>query len=118
MNNPALCQQPCIHPDIVAAAAPTKLLQNKAEKLAEIFKVLGDPTRVKMLHILTAHEMCVCDIAAILNMGQSAISYQLRILRTARLVKYRKEGKVVWYSLDDMHVISLFQQGLEHIEHI
>ncbi|WP_196605241.1 ArsR/SmtB family transcription factor [Pectinatus haikarae] len=85
--------------------------------LADTFKILGDPTRIKILTILSNDEMCVCDIAATLQMGQSAISHQLRLLRGARLVKFRREGKEAWYSLDDNHVVILLKQGLQHILH-
>lgn len=93
------------------------LSDDKVMHLAETFKILGDPTRIKILHILSKQEMCVCDIAAALYMGQSAISHQLRTLRSARLVKYRKDGKVAWYSLDDEHIVALMSQGLKHVEH-
>lgn len=85
--------------------------------LADTFKILGDPTRVKILTILSNDEMCVSDIAATLQMGQSAISHQLRLLRSSRLVKFRREGKEAWYSLDDDHVVVLLKQGLQHILH-
>ncbi|HOE56875.1 MAG TPA: metalloregulator ArsR/SmtB family transcription factor, partial [Bacillota bacterium] len=81
----------------------------------ELFKVFGDTTRIKILCALFESEMCVCDIAALLNMNQSAISHQLRVLKQARLVKYRKEGKVVYYSLDDEHVKQVFEVGLMHV---
>jgi DNA-binding transcriptional ArsR family regulator len=84
--------------------------------LAGIFKVLGDVTRVRMLTALSIQELCVCDLAAVLELSQSAVSHQLRLLRGARLVKYRKDGKVVYYSLDDDHVKTLFDQGLEHVQ--
>jgi DNA-binding transcriptional ArsR family regulator len=112
-----LCEQLCEHPQIICRARSAMLSEDKTRKLAETFKVLGDPTRIKILHILANREMCVCDIAATLQMGQSAISHQLRVLRGARLVKYRKDGKSAWYSLDDGHVLSLLSQGLEHVEH-
>lgn len=76
---------------------------------------MDDTTRIKILYALFTSEMCVCDIAVLLNMTQSAISHQLRVLKQARLVKYRKEGKVVYYSLDDEHVKQIFDQGLIHI---
>ncbi len=85
--------------------------------LSEIFKALGDPTRLKIIFVLSKGSLCVCDIAELLNMSQSAISHQLRVLRNLRLVKYRKEGKLAIYSLDDDHVLQLFNQGLEHISH-
>ena len=81
--------------------------------LAELFKVFGDSTRIKILYVLFQSEMCVCDI---LNMSQSAISHQLRVLKQAQLVKYRREGKTVFYSLADAHVNTILNQGLEHIE--
>ena len=88
-----------------------------SQQHADTFKILGDTTRIKLLNLLTQQEMRVNDIASTLEMGQSAISHQLRVLRSARLVKCRKEGKEAWYSLDDDHVVSLMNQGLEHISH-
>lgn len=85
--------------------------------LSELFRVFGDSTRISILCALFENEMCVCDIAEILGMGQSAISHQLRILRSAGLVRPRRAGKVVYYSLDDGHVRKIFDQGLEHIIH-
>ncbi|MFQ5801084.1 MAG: ArsR/SmtB family transcription factor [Candidatus Hydrothermarchaeales archaeon] len=84
--------------------------------LAEIFKVLGDPTRVKLLHALSAEELCVCDVASLLGMTESAISHQLRVLRNLKLVKFRKEGKMVYYSLADEHIKKLLEMGVEHAE--
>ena len=91
--------------------------EEDAVKLSEVFKVLGDPTRIKILYVLSKFEMCVCDIADALDMTQSAISHQLRLLRAMRLVKFRKEGKSIFYSLDDDHIVQLFNQGMEHIQH-
>lgn len=88
-----------------------------SQKVAEIFKVLGDMTRIKLLALLSATDMRVSDIAEALGMGQSAISHQLRVLRGARLVKFRKEGKEAWYSLDDDHVVKLMFQALDHVSH-
>lgn len=88
-----------------------------SQRLAEIFKVLGDPTRIKLLGLLTVEEMRVGDIAEALSMGASAISHQLRVLRDARLVKFRREGKEAWYSLDNDHVVKLMRQGLDHVSH-
>jgi DNA-binding transcriptional ArsR family regulator len=84
-------------------------------ELSETFKVLGDSTRIKIILALSAEELCVCDIANLLNMSDSAISHQLRILRNLRLVKYRKEGKMAFYSLDDKHINELLKHGLEHV---
>lgn len=86
--------------------------------LAETFKVLGDPTRLKILYALSEEELCVCELTMLLGMTQSAVSHQLRILRNMRLVKYRREGRSVFYSLDDDHIRKLFEQGLEHVEEL
>ena len=84
--------------------------------LADLFKVFGDSTRIKILYVLFENEMCVYDIASILNMTQSAISHQLRILKQNRLVKFRKDGKMVHYSLSDDHVTNIINMGMEHVE--
>lgn len=84
-------------------------------EVAELFKVFGDATRVRILHILLEKEMCVCDIAQLLGMQQSAISHQLRVLKQSRLVKYRRDGKAVFYSLADSHVKTIIYQGIEHV---
>ena len=90
--------------------------EEKLYDLADLFKVFGDSTRIKIICALFESEMCVCDIAYLLNMSQSAISHQLRVLKQARLVKRRREGKVVFYSLDDKHIERIFDQGLMHID--
>lgn len=84
-------------------------------QLAELFKMLGDSTRVRILHALSMEELCVCDIASLICLSQSAVSHQLRLLRAAKLVKFRKEGKMVYYSLDDDHVRRLLSEGLVHV---
>ncbi|HWR41721.1 metalloregulator ArsR/SmtB family transcription factor [Sporomusa sp.] len=112
-----ICEQHCIHPQTICLTKAAMLDDNTVQDLAEMFKILGDPTRIKILHALSRHELCVCDIAETLSMNQSAVSHQLRTLRSAKLVKFRKEGKEAWYSLDDDHVISLMCQGLEHVAH-
>lgn len=86
--------------------------------LAEFFKVFADSTRMKIIYALMEDELCVCDIAAIVGTTQSAISHQLRILKQSKLVKYRKEGKVVYYSLDDEHISEIVKKGREHIEEL
>lgn len=101
----------------VEAIKREKLTEECVMDLSQIFKALGDPTRLKIIYSLSREELCVCDIADLLEMNQSAISHQLRVLRNLRLVKYRKEGKSAIYSLDDSHVLELFNQGLEHINH-
>ena len=90
--------------------------EDKLYDLAELYKVFGDSTRIRILFLLLESEMCVCDIAQLLNMNQSAISHQLRILKQSRLVKNRREGKSVFYSLADDHVLTILSQGMEHIE--
>lgn len=109
------CDCNVIHEDIVNAVKEKMPSEENLYDLAELFKVFGDTTRIRILWALAASEMCVCDIAVLLNMTQSAISHQLRVLKQARLVKYRKDGKVVYYSLDDAHVQQIFDQGLVHI---
>ena len=84
--------------------------------LAELFKIFGDSTRIRILYVLFEAEVCVCDIAEVLQMTQSAISHQLRLLKQAKLVKSRREGKTVYYSLADDHVRTIIGQGMEHIE--
>lgn len=81
-----------------------------------MFKVFGDPTRIRILYALSAGELCVCDIASVLNMTQSAISHQLRVLKQIKLVKFRRDGKTVYYSLADTHVETILSQGLEHVQ--
>lgn len=85
--------------------------------LSSVFKALADPTRLKIIYLLSKSSLCVCDIATILEMTQSSISHQLRVLRDIKLVKFKKEGKLVIYSLDDDHVLELFDQGLDHVKH-
>lgn len=84
--------------------------------LAELFKLFGDSTRVQILYALSESELCVCDLAALIGVSQSAVSHQLRILKSGKLVKFRREGKTVFYSLDDDHVARILNQGMEHIE--
>jgi len=104
-----------VHEEIVNMVKSKIPLEENLYDLAELFKVFGDTTRIKILWALSEAEMCVCDIAVLLGMIQSAISHQLRILKQVRLVKNRKDGKVVYYSLDDAHVKQIFEQGLVHI---
>lgn len=109
------CSCTILHENIIETVKKKMPQEEKLYDLAELFKVFGDTTRVKIISALFEAEMCVCDIAELLSMTQSAISHQLRVLRQARLVKHRKEGKVVFYSLDDEHIKTIFNQGLEHI---
>ncbi len=105
-----------IHAELVEQVRNQLPDERKLYDLADLFKVLGDSTRVKLLWALDHHEMCVCDLAVLFDMTKSAVSHQLKSLRQAELVKNRKEGKVVFYSLDDDHVKSIFEMGLSHIE--
>ena len=93
------------------------LAEEEVYFLADLFKVFGDPTRIKVLYLLLKGELCVNDIAASLSMSQSSISHQLKVLKQHRLVKLRRDGKTIFYSLDDDHVVNILSQGLEHIEH-
>jgi len=111
------CEELCEHPQAICLAKNELIAEDKAQRVADLFKILGDTTRVKIIQALSKRELCVCDIAAVIGMGQSAISHQLRTLRNTRLVKYRKEGTMVWYSLNDEHVAVLLDQGIEHVEH-
>jgi DNA-binding transcriptional ArsR family regulator len=111
------CEDQHIHPEAVQAAQAQMIGPADTLKLAELFKILGEPTRVRLLSALLHSELCVYDLAAVLGMNQSAVSHQLRHLRAAGLVKYRKDGKHAYYQLDDEHVEQLFACGLEHILH-
>ena len=112
-----ICDCNIIHKDAVELALKNKPKLNELENLSELFKILGDQTRIKILWTLDNHEMCVCDIANVLNMTKSSISHQLSTLRQSGIVKYRKVGKEVYYMLDDEHIRKLYEIGLEHIDH-
>ena len=111
-----VCGEFCTHPEILNRVKPDMPDEERLYDLAELFKVFGDTTRIRILYVLFEAEMCVCDIAELLNMTQSAISHQLRVLKQARLVRSRREGKTVFYALDDEHVRTIIGQGMEHIE--
>lgn len=115
-NNTELCSEQCVHKDVIEKVNEIMPDEDIVFDLAELFKVFGDSTRLKILCVLLESEMCVCDIAELLNMSFSAISHQLRVLKQSKLVKFRREGKTVIYSLSDDHVRSIIDQGLEHIE--
>ena len=110
------CEFMHVHEEIVKKVEGVMPDEQQLLDLSEFFKVFGDSTRIKILYVLFEAEMCVCDIAQLLNMNQSAISHQLRILKQNRLVKSRREGKAVFYSLADGHVRTIINQGLEHIQ--
>lgn len=109
------CETTVIHGEVVDRVSKMLMPDQVTASIAEFFKVFGDQTRIRILQVLFEEEMCVCDIAYLLNMSQSAISHQLRVLKQARLVRHRKEGKIVYYSLDDEHIRQIFEQGLTHI---
>jgi ArsR family transcriptional regulator len=114
-DNP--CAETYIHDERVQTTIAHLVDDATANHLAETFKALSDPTRVRIVSLLRRDELCVCDLAAALGMSQSAVSHQLRILRDLRLVRWRREGRLVFYKLDDDHVADLFQRGLEHVVH-
>lgn len=112
---PDLCQVACVHAqavDLARAALPDEAV---VADLSEFFKAFGDPTRVRILLALARAELCVCDLAALLDMSHSAVSHQLRYLRVMKIVKYRREGKMAYYSLDDTHVHAVLRTGLDHV---
>ena len=115
INSIERCDCSVIHEDIVNQVRDRMPQEENLYDLAELFKVFGDSTRIRILWALNESEMCVCDIAVLLDMTQSAISHQLRVLKQTNLVKNRREGKVVYYSLVDDHVRKIFDQGLIHI---
>ncbi|MCD7708835.1 MAG: metalloregulator ArsR/SmtB family transcription factor [Clostridiales bacterium] len=110
------CSETVVHRDVVEKVNETMPDETELYDLAELFKVFGDSTRIRILFVLFEAEVCVCDLAETLHMTQSAISHQLRILKQSKLVKSRREGKSVFYSLADGHVRTIIAQGREHIE--
>ncbi|MFD3448405.1 ArsR/SmtB family transcription factor [Microbacteriaceae bacterium 4G12] len=110
-----VCTQTIIHEDVIQHVQGVIPDNDSLHAVAELFKVLGDRTRTRILHALFEAEMCVCDLAYLLGMTQSSISHQLRVLKQAKLVKNRKEGKVVYYSLADHHVKQIFDQAFQHV---
>ncbi|MEC9488940.1 MAG: metalloregulator ArsR/SmtB family transcription factor [Halanaerobium sp.] len=117
MEELPVCEECVVHSELLEKVQKERMPEEIVQQMAETFKVLGDPTRVKIIHALLKSELCVCDLAELLEMTQSAISHQLRLLRNMNLVKYRKEGRTVFYSLDDDHITQLFLQGLNHVYH-
>ncbi|MCI9056419.1 MAG: helix-turn-helix transcriptional regulator [Oscillospiraceae bacterium] len=110
-----LCEVTVIHEDVLARVREKMPDETPVYEVSELFKVFGDSTRARILCALNIEEMCVCDLAALLNMTQSAISHQLRVLKAARIVKSRKEGRVVYYSLDDGHIAQIFAMAFDHV---
>ena len=109
------CEESELHPDLIARATRQLPPDEELFALADLFKIFGDSTRIRILYVLFETELCVCDIARLLGMNLSAISHQLRILKQARLVKFRRAGKTVYYSLDDDHIHAILDQGMEHV---
>lgn len=110
------CEEDCIHENLLKIVNEKMPAETELYDLSELFKVFGDSTRIRILFVLFEAEVCVCDLANALSMTQSAISHQLRILKANKLVKSRREGKSVFYSLSDDHVRTIIAMGLEHIE--
>lgn len=109
------CEFLCVHEDVVREVLSKMPDEDILYDLAELFKVFGDSTRIRILYALFERELCVCDIAGILKLSQTAVSHQLRVLKASKLVKSRRDGKIVFYSLDDDHVHSILGMGIEHL---
>lgn len=114
-NDAPQCEFLCVHPETVDKIQAEMPAEDTLIDLSELFKVFGDSTRIKILSALSGAELCVCDLSTILGMTSSAVSHQLKILKNAELVRFRREGKTVFYSLADGHVNTILKQGLEHI---
>ncbi len=109
------CDYMHTHEEVVKKVQDHMPNTEELKNLAGFFKVFGDPTRIKILYVLWQSEICVCDLAMVLEMSQSAVSHQLRVLKQLKLVKNRREGKTVFYSLADEHIKTIMNQGMEHI---
>ena len=109
-----LCGVTVIHEEVLERVRGGMTEEKHLKRMAEMFKVMNDPTRLKIINALLIAEMCVCDIAALMNMTQPSISHHLKVLRQSELIKYRRDGKVIYYSLDDEHIGVLFRNGLDH----
>ena len=114
-HSPEKCHTTCFHPELVERVRTVMPGEPLQEDLAQLFKVLGDHTRIRILNALYRSELCVCDLTTILGMNQSAVSHQLRVLRDAKIVRSRRLGKNVLYSLDDSHISDLIRIGFEHV---
>lgn len=110
------CEDTLVHLDNVRQVQPDVLETEKAQRMADFFSALSDPHRLKLLSALAQQELCVCDLAAAVKMGESAVSHQLRVLRTQRLVKYRRQGRNVCYSLADDHIMTLYREVADHLD--
>lgn len=111
-----VCDNPLVHLDSVRQVQPQVLATKKAQHMAEFFSALSDPHRLKLLSALAQQELCVCDLAAVVKMGESAVSHQLRVLKSQRLVKYRRQGRNVFYRLEDGRVAAIYREVVEHLE--
>ncbi|HET7618075.1 MAG TPA: metalloregulator ArsR/SmtB family transcription factor [Vicinamibacterales bacterium] len=111
----APCEAPHLDGDATQLRRKRLMPPDAVSALADTFRILGDPTRVRMLDVLAGGELCVCDLAALVGISESAVSHQLRLLRGMRLVRPRRAGRQVFYSLDDQHIVALFQQALRHV---
>jgi len=109
------CDAHLVHLEEVRQAKPEIMPVDKAQQMAEFFNALADPNRLRLMSALVNRELCVCDLAAVVKVSESAVSHQLRILRSQRLVKYRRDGRNVYYSLADRHIVSLYQEVAEHL---
>ncbi|ADO83139.1 ArsR/SmtB family transcription factor [Ilyobacter polytropus] len=116
-RNIETCDCITIHKDVVEKVKKNLKSDELIQNVADFFKAFSDSTRLKIVSMLLEEEMCVCDIANVLNMTHSSVSHQLRVLRQLRVVKNRKDGKTVYYSLDDDHVRTILAQGINHLKH-
>lgn len=114
-NQPLCCDTTEIHMDLVEQVRSQLPQDEILYDLAELFKIFGDSTRIKILYALLESELCVCDLAKLMEVSQSAVSHQLRVLKGSKLVKFHREGKVLYYSLADDHVLSILNQGMDHL---
>ncbi|MEM9535376.1 MAG: metalloregulator ArsR/SmtB family transcription factor [Cyanobacteria bacterium P01_A01_bin.3] len=111
------CEQPCSTDEILhSQESDPPLTMSKAQRMAEFFGVLADPNRLRLLSVMAKQELCVYDLAALVDMSESAVSHQLKTLRTMRVVRYRKQGRNVFYTLDDSHILELYQTAAEHLD--
>jgi ArsR family transcriptional regulator len=115
-DDDALCSCTVIHEETIQKVRAQLKDDGQLQKMAELFRICGDPSRLKIINALMLHEMCVCDIAALMDMTQPSVSHHLKALRQTELVKYRRDGKIVYYSLNDEHVESIFNQGCLHTD--
>lgn len=117
-NDAPGCEESLVHLENVRQVQPEVLKTEKAQRMAEFFSALSDPHRLKLLSALAQQELCVCDLAAAVKMGESAVSHQLRVLRSQHLVKYRRQGRNVYYSLADNQIIALYREVAEHLDEV